>query len=80
MRFGENVLAKFPERVVFSLSNNDADNLIDGVSVASLNNNLDYYTDGVRDTFQLKPYISPSPESLTAYFDNLQRKNHSQIE
>lgn len=72
MRFGENVLAKFPERVVFSLSNNDADNLIDGVSVASLNNNLVYYTDGVRDTFQLKPYISPSPVNLSAYFDTLQ--------
>lgn len=80
MRFGENVLAKFPERVVFSLSNNDADNLIDGVSVASLNSNLVYYTDSVRDTFQVKPYISPSPESLAAYFDILQRTIQPLIE
>ena len=80
MRFGENVLAKFPERVIFSLSNNDADNLIDGVSVASLNNNLVYYTDSVRDTFQLKPYISPSHESLATYFDILQRTNQPSIE
>lgn len=72
MRFGENVLAKFPERVVFSLSNNDADNLVEGVSVASLNNNLVYYTDGVRDTFQLKPYISPKAEELLQFFNNLQ--------
>lgn len=72
MRFGENVLAKFPERVVFSLSNNDADNLVDGVSVASLNNNLVYYTDGVRDTFQLKPYISPKAEELLQFFNSLQ--------
>ena len=72
MRFGENVLAKFPERVVFSLSNNDADNLVDGVSVASLNNNLVYYTDGVRDTFQLKPYISPKAEELLQFFNSIQ--------
>lgn len=72
MRFGENVLAKFPERVVFSLSNNDADNLVEGVSVASLNNNLVYYTDGVRDTFQLKPYISPKAEELLQFFNSLQ--------
>ena len=72
MRFGENVLAKFPERVVFSLSNNDADNLVEGVSVASLNNNLVYNTDGVRDTFQLKPYISPKAEELLQFFNSLQ--------
>lgn len=72
MRFGENVLAKFPERAVFSLSNNDADNLVEGVSVASLNNNLVYYTDGVRDTFQLKPYISPKTEELLQFFNSLQ--------
>lgn len=72
MRFGENVLAKFPERVVFSLSNNDADNLVEGVSVASLNNNLVYYTDGVRDTFQLKPYISPKAEEVLQFFNNIQ--------
>lgn len=72
MRFGENVLAKFPERVVFSLSNNDADNLVDGVSVTSLNNNLVYYTDSVRETFQLKPYISPKVEELLQFFNSLQ--------
>lgn len=72
MRFGENVLAKFPERVVFSLSNSDADNLVEGVSVASLNNHLVYYTDGVRDTFQLKPYISPKAEELLQFFNSLQ--------
>ena len=74
MRFGENILAKFPERIVFSLSNNDADNLVDGVSVASLNSNLVYYTDGVRDTFQLKPYISPTPEELSQFLERLQSK------
>lgn len=75
MRFGENVLAKFPERVVFSMSNNDADNLIDGVSVASLGNNLVYYTDGVKDIFQLKPYIAPNVDELSHFFENLQQRN-----
>ena len=71
MRFGENILAKFPERFVFSLSNTDADNLVEGVSVASLNSNIVYYTDGVRETFQLKPYIAPSPAATAAYFDSI---------
>lgn len=71
MRFGENVLSKFPERVVFSLSNNDADNLVENVSVAGLNSNLVYYTDGVRETFQLKPYISPSAEELDQFLKTL---------
>jgi len=70
MRFGENILAKFPERFVFSLSNTDADNLVEGVSVASLNSNIVYYTDGVRETFQLKPYIAPSPDATAVYFDS----------
>ena len=70
MRFGENVLGKFPERVVFSLNDNDAYNLVDGVSVANLNNNLVYYTDGVRDVFQLKPYISPKAEALKQFLEN----------
>ena len=72
MRFGENVLAKFPERMVFSLNNNDADNLVDGVSVASLNSNLVYYTDGVKETFQLKPYIVPAAEELALFLNNMQ--------
>ena len=71
MRFGENILAKFPERFVFSLSNTDADNLVEGVSVASLNSNIVYYTDGVRETFQLKPYIAPSPDATAVYFDSI---------
>ena len=36
MYYGENILSKFPERIIFALSNNDADNLIDGVSVSGI--------------------------------------------
>ena len=57
------------------MSNNDADNLIDGVSVASLGNNLVYYTDGVKDIFQLKPYIAPNVDELSHFFENLQQRN-----
>jgi len=57
MYYGENVLAKFPERIIFALSNNDADNLIDGVAVSGLRDNTVFFTDGIKSTFQLKPYI-----------------------
>ena len=71
MRFGENVLGRFPERVVFALSSNDAVNLVEGVSVAGLNSNLVYYTDGIADTFQLKPYTAPTADELEEYFESL---------
>ena len=71
MYYGENVLSKFPERIVYSLSNNDADNLIDGVSVSGLRDNTVYYTDGVKSTFQYKPYIMPSGEDLKVFLDAL---------
>ena len=69
MYYGENVLAKFPERIIFSLSNNDADNLIDGVSVTSLRDNTVYYTDGVKSAFQFKPYVMPSAEELKKFLN-----------
>ena len=64
MYYGQNVLNKFPERIIFSLGSNDADNLIENVSVAGLRENTVYFTDGVKNTFQLKPYITPSIEEL----------------
>ena len=71
MYYGENVLSRFPERIIFSLGANDADNLIENVSVAGLRDNTVYYTDGVKNTFQLKPYIAPSPSELKDYIENL---------
>ena len=55
-------------------SNNDAYNLVEDVSVAGLNNNLVYYTDGVRETFQLKPYISPKAEELVQFINKCKEK------
>ena len=71
MYYGENVLTKFPERVIFALSGNDADNLIDGVSVSSLRDNTVYYTDGVKNTFQLKPYIMPDASGLKKLIESM---------
>jgi len=71
MYFGENVLAKFPERIIFSLGDNDADSMIDNVSVANLRDNTVYYTDSVKNTFQLKPYVMPRASELEQYLDRL---------
>lgn len=59
MYYGENILTSFPERIIFSLGPNDADNLIENVSVSGLRDNTVYFTDGVKNTFQMKPYITP---------------------
>lgn len=70
MYYGENILTKFPERIIFSLGNNDADNLIENVSVAGLRDNTVYFTDGVKNTFQLKPYVLSSGEQLRSFLRN----------
>lgn len=71
MYYGENILAKFPERFVFSLNDNDSDSLIENVSVASLRDNTVYYSDSVKQTFQMKPYVFPKTDELAAYIDRL---------
>ncbi len=71
MYYGENVLTKFPERVIFSLGSNDADNLIENVSVSGLRDNTVYFTDGVKNTFQMKPYVLPDNEQLRLYFNQI---------
>ena len=69
MYYGENILTKFSERIIFSLGSNDADNLIENVSVTGLRDNTVYFTDGIKNTFQMKPYITPNASSLKALFD-----------
>ena len=71
MYYGENILTKFPERIIFSLGSNDADNLIENVSVSGLRDNTVYFTDGVKNTFQLKPYVMPSNSLLQEFFSKL---------
>lgn len=67
MHYGENSLAKFPERIIFSLNDNDADNLVENVSVTGLRDNTVYFTDGVKDTYQMKPYIAPTAAELDQF-------------
>lgn len=71
MHYGENTLAKFPERIIFSLNDNDADNLIENVSVRGLRDNTVYFTDGVKDACQMKPYIAPTPVELEQFLSSL---------
>jgi len=71
MYYGVNSLAKFPERIVFSLSNNDADSLIDGVAVTGIRDNTVFFTDGVKSAFQFKPYIMPDVEILNDFIKRL---------
>lgn len=71
MYYGENILARFPERIIFSLGENDADSLVENVSVSGLRDNTVYFTDGIRNTFQLKPYVLPRNDRLKAFFDKI---------
>ena len=71
MTYGEVTPAKFPERIIFALSNNDSDNLIDGVSVAGLRDNTVYYSDGIESAFQFKPHIMPDVIDLKKFIDCL---------
>jgi hypothetical protein len=78
MYYGENVLAKFPARIIFALSNNDADSLIDGVSVSSLRDNTVFYSDGVKSAFQFKPHVMPDVLELKKFIEGLSVKNTSE--
>ena len=69
MYFGENTLSKFPERYIFSISDNDAEILADGVSLLGMKANTVIYTDSKRKTFQLKPYAFPNLNELQAYLN-----------
>jgi len=68
MYYGENILTKFPERIIFSLGANDADNLIENAPIRGLRDNTVYYTDGIKNTFQLKPYVLPNTNDIKLLF------------
>ena len=71
--YGINHLAKFPDRYVFSLSNDDASYLVDGVSSSSLPDNVIYYTDSIRTTCQVKPFKFPEADELDAFISEVLR-------
>ncbi|MCL2645906.1 MAG: FtsK/SpoIIIE domain-containing protein [Phycisphaerales bacterium] len=67
MHYGGNVLAKFPERIIFALGDNDSEHLIDGVKVSGLRSNIVYFTDGIKTAFQFKPYVMPNVSELASF-------------
>jgi hypothetical protein len=73
MHYGSGALSKFPERIVFSLSDSEADNLINDISVSGLGSNTVYFSDGIKNTFQMKPFVMPSPDELKHFLENLMR-------
>ncbi len=51
------ILDKFPNRILFSMNDQDADRIISDVKTSSLKDNMAVYTDGIRDPIQFKPFI-----------------------
>ncbi len=56
------VLSRIPKRIIHSISSVDADRLINGITTEGLNPNVVVYTDGIRNTYQFKPYAKPPAE------------------
>lgn len=70
--YHENVLSKFPEKFVFALNDVDAGRLIEEIKVTSLRDNTVYYSDSIRNMYQVKPYVFPNAEELEQYLDSLE--------
>lgn len=71
MQYGENTLPKFPERIIFSLGDSDADHLVEGVTVSKMRDNTVYFSDGVKKAFQYKPYSLPDRATIVSYLEAL---------
>ncbi len=50
------VIPKFSERIIFELSDTDADRIISEAKIQDLPDNILLYTNGVNSTFQFKPF------------------------
>ena len=62
------LIQKFPERLLFSLSDMDASLLMDNsVSLSNLPDNTVYYTDSVHNLCMVKPFEFPELERLEEY-------------
>ena len=59
--------------MIFSLGDSDADYLVDNVTVANIPKEIVYFTDGIKNTFQLKPYIMPSITELDVFVTGMLR-------
>lgn len=70
MYYADNILSKFPERIIFALNDTDADNLVDGVSVSQMKDNTVCFTDGIKNTFQFKPFVIKSADQIREFLKN----------
>lgn len=66
--FNASILKYFHHRIIFSLSDDNASTLIEGVKVSSLLDDTVYYSDGIMSNFQVKPYKEPEIEEIKSYF------------
>lgn len=62
--YDKEILKKFPNRIISSLNDSDAQALIPDVTVDKLPDNTVYYWDGIQQKFQLKPFVAPDAEEL----------------
>ena len=72
MYYADGLLNRFPERVMFSLGDNEAGLLAENASTAGLRENTVFFTDGVKNFFQMKPYTSPSLGELQEFLAGLE--------
>lgn len=59
LHYGAGLLNKFSNRIVFSISDKDCDDLVEGVQLSDMNNISAIFTDGIKHTMQFKPYTVP---------------------
>ena len=67
--YEKEILKKFPNRIVYSLNDQDAEALISEVTVSGLADNTVYFTDGFQQKFQLKPFVAPTAEELKVFLE-----------
>lgn len=66
--YDKEILKKFPNRIIYSLNDMDAQALIPDVTLNGLADNTVYYTDGFQKRFQLKPFVAPSADELRDFW------------
>ncbi|MDO4343802.1 MAG: FtsK/SpoIIIE domain-containing protein [Eubacteriales bacterium] len=64
--YGQNLIARFPKRIIFEMNPRDAEMLAEDAAIAELGRNTVWYTDG-KEKYQMKPYIAPEVDELKAY-------------
>lgn len=62
--YDKEILKKFPNRIIYALNDTDAQALIPDASLGKMTDNTVYYTDGLQQKFQLKPFVSPDADEL----------------